>query len=504
MSEIKKGISLTFILMFLTNITGILLTPFIISNLGNSEYGLYSLFGALVATISIFDFGLNNAVIRFVAKYKAENNKEKEELFLGHIILLYILVTVVISVVGFFVYNNLDDMFSNSLTQSELSKGKDIFLILVFNLAITLPGGVFSGICRGYEKYIIPQIVNILRILIRAILILVLLKFGGDALAIVILDTVLNITIMSILAYYSLFKLKVRFSFNKLNLAFVKKIGRYSFWIFIFAITSQIQWEIGKVFVGTELDTSAVAVYAVGIMLGTYYSGFGAAISSVFLPKATQLVVADADVKKLTSVMITMGRIILLVLLFLLGGFIHLGESFINLWLGEAYQNSWRIALIIMVVFTISLTQAFGHSILEAKNKVYFKAIINLVLIVPGAFSGILLMEYLGSFGMVLGATIGWLASIIFLNVYYHKVINLNMLRFYKELLSKIFISFMLILLLTCSLRFTPNTTWVWFVLNGFIYSFVYIFVMYFFGMNYQEKELVTKVLGKLNRENKI
>ena len=69
MSQIKKGAVLNYITIFLTNVIGLLMTPFILSHLGNSEYGIYLAIGALVGTISLLDFGLNNAVVRFVAKY---------------------------------------------------------------------------------------------------------------------------------------------------------------------------------------------------------------------------------------------------------------------------------------------------------------------------------------------------------------------------------------------------------------------------------------------------
>ncbi|MCD7900826.1 MAG: oligosaccharide flippase family protein [Bacteroides sp.] len=89
MGEIKKGIILSYALIILTNITGLFLTPYIIKNLGDSQYGLYSLLGALIAYLSIFDLGLNNTIVRYVSKYRAEKNKVVEENFLATIMYIY-------------------------------------------------------------------------------------------------------------------------------------------------------------------------------------------------------------------------------------------------------------------------------------------------------------------------------------------------------------------------------------------------------------------------------
>lgn len=83
MSQLKKGAILNYITIFLTNIIGLLMTPFILNHLGKSEYGIYITIGALVGTISLLDFGLNNTVVRFVAKYKAEKDRIGLENFLA-------------------------------------------------------------------------------------------------------------------------------------------------------------------------------------------------------------------------------------------------------------------------------------------------------------------------------------------------------------------------------------------------------------------------------------
>lgn len=81
MSQLKKGAFLNYATIFLTNVVGILLTPFILRYIGASQYGIYITIGALVGTISLLDFGLNSTIVRFVAKYRQRKIKRVKKTF---------------------------------------------------------------------------------------------------------------------------------------------------------------------------------------------------------------------------------------------------------------------------------------------------------------------------------------------------------------------------------------------------------------------------------------
>src|SRR5690606_33540080 len=161
MSQIKKGAALNYVTIFLTNVVGLLLTPFIIKKLGDAEFGLYTLIGAFVGYISVLDLGLTNTIVRFVAKYRAEKDKKGEENFLATTMIIYFIISIGVIIIGTVCYYNLESIFQDSLTAEQLDKAKIMFIILIFNLAITLPGGAFMGICSGYEQFVFPKAVNI-------------------------------------------------------------------------------------------------------------------------------------------------------------------------------------------------------------------------------------------------------------------------------------------------------------------------------------------------------
>lgn len=501
MSQLKKGAALSYVTIILTNGIGLLLTPFIIRHLGNDEYGLYTLMGALIGYISVLDLGLNNTIVRFVAKYRARQDKQGEDNFLATVMLIYAAISAIIVLFGIGFYFNLDSVFEK-LTPRELAKAKIMFAILIFNLAITLPGGAFTAISSAYEHFVFPRALNMIKYCVRSLMVVGLLMLGGDSISIVLLDTVVNIVAIGLNAYYVLRILKARFRLRHFEKPLVKEIFKYSVWIFVFAMVGQFQWQSGQLILGVISRPAAVAIYGVGILLGTYYGAFSTAISGVFLPRATKMTVLEASGKELTDMMTRIGRFSLIVLLLIFGGFLLYGRQFVNLWVGDHYKDSWIIAIIIMFSYTLPLVQAFANSILEARNMFAFKALIYISLIALGTAIGAWLVQFYGPVGIIYGSAGGWILSQAIMNFYYHRVIGLHVLRFFKQLSRGLLPVFLVILLLGYGIDLVPGSGWGNLILKLSAFCGVYALLMFKLGMNASERATFTDSVPFLKKRH--
>ena len=502
MSQIKKGAALNYVTILLTNVIGIVMTPFILNHLGKAEYGIYLTIGALVGTISLLDFGLNNAVVRFVAKYRAENDRKGEENFLATTMYIYLFISSLVVVIGLVFYGYLDSYFTK-MTPDEIKIAKVIFGIFIFNLAVGLPGGALTGICNGYEDFVFPKTLNIIRYVLRSITVIGILLLGGKAIALVIIDSIFNILIILITVYYITKKLHVKIKLHYFSIKYIKHIFSYSSWIFVFALVSIFQWKAGHWVLGRISTPGVLAVYGIGITLGTYYGAFSSAISSVFLPRATKMSVDNASGEELTDMMIKIGRLSFIILMFILTAFILFGKQFVFLWVGgtlgiEGSFQSWLIAIMIMVGYTLPLVQGFSKSILEAKGKLRFRAITYLSFMVLGTVLwGILAVDY-SAIGMIVGSVIGWLIIQLIMNFYFHNQIKLNIIRFFKEMFHKTILTVFLIFAIGYTINYIPGEGWINFIIKAIVYTFVYGVLMYLIGTIEFEKELFKKTFSPI------
>jgi O-antigen/teichoic acid export membrane protein len=438
------------------------------------------------------DLGLNNTIVRFVAKYRVNYDSEGEKQFLGSVFIIYIVISLIIVFLGIMLYHNLDEIFFNSLTSEEIRKGKFMFQILILNIAIVLPGGAFTAICNAYESFVWPRLVSIVKYISRALLIFVLLTKGGGAITLVVIDTVLNALLILVISIFVIKKLKVSISFKSIKLELFKKIFNYSIWIFLLAITSGFLWQAGQIILGITTDTETVAYYAVGIVLGNYYASFSGAISSVFLPRATQMSIKSTK-SEILEMMIKIGRISLQILLFILTGFFLFGREFIYWWVGDNYHSSYDIALVIMIAYTLPLILNFANSLVEAYDKVKFKVLVYLIFFSAGLSLGYILIPSLKEIGMVLGLGIGWMISQIIMIIFYHKYLELNMYSFFRQTFAKIIFPVVLLSILTYTINFYLSESFISFVVKILAYSISYWALLYLFSMNEYEKNILKR-----------
>ena len=296
-NQLKAGAVLNYVVILLNTLVGLVYTPFMLRMMGQNEYGLYSLVASVISYLTILDLGLGNAVIRYTAKFRAENKKEEQYEMFGMFFILYLVIGFVSVIAGAALYLNIDNLFGDTMSAQELDKARIMMVMLVFNLAFTFPMSIFGSIITAYERFVFPRIVNIVRIFLNTIIMVCLLKMGYKAVAMVVVQTVFNVLTLLLNYLYCKKELKIRMYFRKFNWAFLKEVAVYSFWIFLNVIMDKIYWSTGQFVLGSMVGTAAVAVFAVAIQLQSMYMQFSSAISSVFLPKVTGIVATSDDKK---------------------------------------------------------------------------------------------------------------------------------------------------------------------------------------------------------------
>lgn len=494
MSQLKKGAVLSYVNIILTTVVGLILTPFIVKNLGANQYGLYVLIGSLIVYFSLLDFGIGDTVIRYIARYRVSKTKSDEAQFLGSLLTIFIPIIVFILITGGITYFYIDRIFGRNFNIEDLTLIKQMFLILLFNLSFSLIGNVFLGYINAYEKYVFTRTVLIGKYLLRSAIIYFVLIQGGLALSIIIIDTIINILFFILNIFYCIKYLNIKITFGKISKRFVKEIFSFSIWLFLISLISSFQWQGGQLLLGIIGTPIEIAVYSIGVLLGSYYGAFAMAITTMFLPHASRLVVQNASEEILTDNMIRVGRVTSFVLMLILSGFIIFGKMFVILWLSDDYVDAYYIAVIIMLVYTFPSVQSYANSILEAKQLMRFKGSIYLIFIIVGTCMGYFGYHYLGIIGVISTLCIGWVMAFLLMNLFYIKKLKLEIARFYKE----VFASQILPLLVVFCGGFFLFSSFVvpsWFVLGtaAIIYSIVYSVVYYFVVLNNAEKALLKK-----------
>lgn len=498
-NQLKIGVMLSYINQGFHFIISILYTPIMLSLLGQSEYGLYQMVNSVVAYLSLLNMGFTSGYVRFYSRFKVSGDEKAIESLNGMFFTIFSVISAICVVCGVVMIANARNIFGDGLTSQEISKSKVLMGLLIFNMAISFLGNVFSCNISSQERFFFIRVLELLRTLLNPFLTLPVLLMGYGSVGLVVVSTVLTVVSILLNVWYSISKLNFRFSFGRFDFSLFKEMWSFTFFIFINMIVDQINWNVDKFIIGRYLNTSQVSVYSIGAQLNTIYITFSSIISSVFVPRVNRLVEGENSHSMLTDIFTRVGRIQFIVVGFIMSGFIFFGRVFIKLWVGDEYSVSYIIGLILMLPTTIPLIQNLGIEIQRAKNMHRFRSYLCLVMAFANIFVSIWLIKMVGVLGAPIGTAISlFLCNFIIINIFYHKKIGLDMLYFWRNIF-KFIPSVALYSICGYTLnKYFLHETWASLIVCIAFYCIVYVSLMYFLGMNKNEKAMISNPLKKM------
>ena len=501
MNQRKLGIFLSYLNISLQVIIGLLYVPILLHFIGKSEYGLYQLMGSLIAYFSIMDFGLSAAVIRFYSKYRALKDRMGMENILAISVRGYGAVTILALAIGFICYSFLDVIFAGSMTLSEVNEAKQIFLLLLLNIVITLSTMVFRSVINAHERFFFLKGMETVQLIMQPILVVLVLQHHPNAFSVAAVQTVLNIVLSGARVYYCFHKLHVRIHFHYWNHELFSEFKKLALSVFAVSLIDQVFWKTNQIILGIISGTTAVAIYSIASLIYMNYMALSTAISGVYLPHVTGMVARKEPVGKLSELFIQIGRWQYYLLALVATGFIIFGKQFIYMWAGPGFEDSYIITLLIIIPFTVDLIQNIGLAILQAMNRYDFRAriyfltgVLNLILAIP------LGIQY-GGKGCAVATGISMIIGNGFImNWYYAKEIHLAIASFWKQI-GKI----SLITGICLMIGYIVNNYLLAqggignFVLKAVAYTILYMVMIYLFAMKQSERKKIQAVLSKFH-----
>lgn len=497
--QIKIGIILSYLSQLIQILTGLIYTPIMLHLLGQSEYGLYQLVYSTVSYLNLLSLGFGASYMRFYSRYKIKDEHEEIARFNGMFMTIFCILSIICIICGSIMIKNTHTIFGSGLTNDELYTAKILMRLMIINLAITFPNSVFNCIISANERFIFQKLLILIQNLLNPLLTFPLLLLGYGSIGIVVITTFLTFSIFLSNIYYCFKNLKVQFIFNHLNLSLLKEMWSFTFFIFLDQIIDQLNWSIDQFLLGRLIGTKAVAIYSLGGQINMMYIQLLSVIVNVFVPRINHIVAKSNDNKELTNLFTKIGRVQFMIMALILTGFIFFGKSFIYFWAGKGYEETYYVTLFLIGSITIPLMQNIGIEILRAQNKHQTRSIVYFCIAVANVFISIILIKLFGVIGAAIGTALALtIGNVFFMNWYYHKVIGLNIIYFWKETLKLI-----PALILPCIIGIIIKQKVIFnnLIYLGFwimIYAIIYCIAIYLFSMNNEEKQVVKAPINKI------
>ena len=492
-SEIKSGAFLSYVYIFVSFAVTFLYTPFLIKYLGNSEYGVYSLAIAILGYMEMLGAGMFSTYVKFASKTKSEEELAKLN---GLIFKIYMAFAAMAIIFGIVLSVRLEAIFIE-LNSIEISKLKVLLYMMLGNVVLTSINGIFESNIIYNENFNFQKSINIVKKILLPLISIPLLIIGYKIYVVGIITILANLIVLLSNVCYCFKKNSMKISFKKYEGKILKTILGFYVFVFLSILIDQINWSIDSVIIGRLRGTFEVTIYAAASSINSVFLLFATGISSVFI---TRIHKTKSDDNKTYLDMVTkVGRIQFVLLLLMLTGFIFFGQRFIELWLGQEYLDAYIIALLLTCPLVFIVVKSVLTEIYRAKNKHVARTIIYLIMAVLNAIISYFLCMKYGAIGSAVGTTISLVIGNLFImNIYDHKVVGINMFKFWKSLLAMLKGIILPIIFGLVCMKFISFDNLIVYGGSILAYTGIYLLSFWFLSLNTNEKETVFSVLRKI------
>lgn len=492
--QLRIGVILNYVNIGLGNLIPIFYTPVMLSLLGQSEYGLYKLSANITGYLGLATLGIGSAITRYIIKSGTEEGKEAEERVFGMFLTIFRIIALVVLIGGAILSFQVESWYDASLDAAQLGRMRILMAIMTVNMSLSLILSPYLSVVTAHERYVFAQIMHIVATTVVPLANLVVLFLGYASIGMAVSSLIIQLCLRIGYFLYVRTNLKLKPRYEKISFEKIKEVLLFSFWVFVAEVVGKLYTATDTTMIGAipDLSTTGVAVYNVGTVFSGMVLTIAVGLSGVLAPRTNKMVFKGATNSELTDFAIRIGRMQALIVGIIISGFVVFGRPFIHFYVGDSYNYSYWVALLIMIPNMVPIVQNVFLNIIVAQNKHRFRSLVYLGIAIGNVIgTWFLLRTALGVIGAALMTGIAKIVGQCFvMNWYYSKKIGMEIGRFWKKVFPAYACCIVMMfagLMAGSYIDFYKIPT---LVIGIILFSVVYFVLNWFFVMNKSEKDI--------------
>ena len=489
-SQIKLGAILSYLSIALNVLAGFLYTPWMIEQIGDIDYGLYTLASSLISLLLI-DFGLGGAASRFVSKFVAEGRLDKANAFLGAIYKLYLFLDAVICLAFLTIFFFLEQIYV-SLSPEELQKLEVVYCIVASYAVFSFPFVTLNGMLTAYERFVHLKLADIINRIFTVGLTVVALLAGMGLYALVATHAISGLITITYKYIAVRRTTPLRVSFGRTNSAIYKEIFAFSIWGAVAVLAQRLILNITPSILGVVSSSKEIAVFGIVAQIEAYSYILTTAINGMFLPRISRIYAHDPQGNLIMPLLTNVGRFQFALNGLLIVGFGMLGGNFLRLWVGENFGNAyWGILLVILPGLFFNPLQ-IANTAMIVQNKVREQACIEVVCGIVNITISWILSKHYGAIGASFSVFVAYSIRAVLYHIVIHKSLHINIGLFVKKCYWKMLPSILVTLIVgVCINCLIDDAGWMIFCVKGAILATTYGVTTFALGLTREERNVL-------------
>lgn len=344
---IAAGTAANYVGQFMVLAVWFFLTPFILHTLGATQYGLWVLVASVLAYGQLFDLGINNAVAKYTAEFRARGDDQTTSSLIATALWLYIALGLLVAVIGIVLAPALVSILN--VPAGEHSTAVTLVRVTAIGVAIDLPAGTAYAVLRGLHRFDLVNIITSIGMLVLAVVTVAVLKLGGDVVAMSV--AVIPITLLWQIVAIGFIRRNapgLRFGFGGASRRHVREVTSFGGALFGINVAETVKSRSSELVIGAVLPVAAVAPFSVARRVSELPELLTSQFVSVLLPLSSKLS-AEGRAELLRGIYVAATRIALAVFAAIAIPVIVYAHELLTAWVGPRYSGD-AIVLVILAV----------------------------------------------------------------------------------------------------------------------------------------------------------
>ncbi len=436
-SLIVQNVTSTWAALGVNTLVSFFLAPLVVNSLGSVYYGIWALVNQFTGYLYLFDFGVRDSVVKYVAQYHASGERDRLEGMVRTAISFYALISLTaLGMIGVMVAA-LPYVFN--IPADAVYTARIAAFLAGATIAQSFLSQVFIGVLTGLQRYYLVSQANLYNAVLRFAGTYLVLSNGYGLVGLSVMQYALNVfSAVWFVRLCLVYLPDVRLRPSRPVRAEVVRLANYGKYVLMGNVGDKIVFGTDALVIGMFLPIAALTPYAIA---GTLIFTMRAVVKSmavVFSPLTSSLQAAGHG-KALPRVLLAGAKGAMLCGLPLCIGFITLGERFVSLWIGEAHAPmAGNVMTVLAIGYIVGLPYYTISGTLYGLAAVRTVAILRIVEGVANLVLSLVLVRSIGLVGVALGTAIphiivvGWI-----LPKALPKVVPINLRAYYAEVYGR-------------------------------------------------------------------
>lgn len=485
---------------------------FIVKHIGETEYGIYLFVTAIIGYFGILDLGIGRSLIKFVAQYHTEDDKEKLNEVINTTFFIFLFIgiagAIILFLIGTFLLSYLASVLPALGSSDFYPKARAIIYILGAAFIFGLSFASLKGVLAGLQRYDVLALITLVMSLVNLGVVVLILSLGFGIIELVFYTTITGLLGFIITAWYIQRLLPhVSISFSYMRRGMIKILFDLSVSIFLLSMFMMIIYYTDILVIGLFVGVTMITFYQAAWKL----YGIPGKIPEIGLyaviPAASELE-ATKNLPALRRLFLRGTKYVLAICLAFAVPLIFLSRELLTLWMWEEYAQYYIIVIILTISLFFDFNNYMATQILIGMNKIKkFVKYYGIVAIINLSLSIFLVKQGFGLRGVALGTTIPFvLLEVLFLRHVFN-VLGIKWRTYARDVAAKTYpyagvVALILFGLLLFRTPVVGSTITIISVIDVGAYFLsgcgVYLLLFYVFGLEIYEKEEIKKILSRI------